>query len=151
MKDEMLNISYYDMIFERFKQDRPFDGRHALGYRPMGDHKIRVSLDDGTSVDYTFINGYGRYVRERPRSRDDITREYVHNDFADKLRDMMNRRGFTQKTLAETTGISQGVLSGYLRRNEAYDEYAQKKPVNPTIDKVHLLAWALECDPYELM
>lgn len=151
MENNMLNSDYYDYIFEMFKKDRPFDGKHALGYRPMGDHKIRVQLDDDSEVDYTFINGYGRYVRERPRSREDITRVYVHNDFADKLRNMMDRRGFNQLQLSEATGISQGTISSYLRRNEAYPDYAQKQPVNPTIDKVYLLAWALDCDPYELM
>lgn len=151
MRNDMLNSEHYDRIFEAFKRDRPFDAKHAVGYRPMGDHKIRVELDDGSSVDYTFINGYGRYVRERPKRREDITRVYVHNDFADKLRNMMDRRGFNQQKLSEVTGISQGMISGYLRRNEAYEDYAHKQPVNPTIDKVYLLAWALDCDPYELM
>lgn len=148
---KMLNIEYYKMIYKEFERERPWDAKQALGYVPMGDHKIRVTLEDGDTVDYTFINSYGKYVRNRPKRREDITREYVHNDFADKLRNMMDRRGFTQKTLAEATGISQGVISGYLRRNAAYDEWAQKRPVNPTIDKVYLLAWALQCDPYELL
>ena len=151
MENNMLNARHYQEIFEMFKKDRPFDGKHALGYRPIGDNKIRVELDDGTCVDYTYINGYGKYIRERPRTREDITRTYVHNEFADNLRDMMIRRGFNQKLLSEATGISQGVISGYLRRNEAYDEGCQKQPINPTIDKVYLLAWALDCDPYELM
>ena len=150
-KTKMMNTEYYDLIYEEFERERPWDAKQALGYVPMGDHKIRVALEDGDTVDYTFINSYGKYVRERPSRREDITREYVHNDFADKLRNMMDRRGFTQKTLAEATGISQGVISGYLRRNNAYDEWAQKRPVNPTIDKVYLLAWALQCDPYELL
>lgn len=151
MKNNMLNCEHYERIFDAFKRDRPFDGKHAVGYRPMGDHKIRVELDDDTAVDYTFINGYGQYIRERPRAREDITRTHVHNDFADKLRNMMDRRGFTQLTLSEATGISQATISNYLRRNEAYPDYAQKAPVNPTIDKVCLIAWALDCDPYELM
>ena len=150
-KKGMLNCEYYNRIYEAFKLDRPFDYKQSLGYRPMGDHKIRVELKDGTYVDYTFINGYGKYIREKPDKREAITREYVHNEFADKLRNMMDRRGFTQRTLAEATGISQGVISGYLRRNAAYEKYEQKQPVNPTIDKVYLLAWALECDPYELL
>jgi hypothetical protein len=151
MNTGMLNTKYYDQIYEAFKLYRPFDAKHAVGYRPIGDHKIRVELEDGTKVDYTYINNYGNYVRERPKNRDDITREYVHNDFADKLRNMMDRRGFSQITLSEATGISQSVLSSYLRRNAAYGEDAQKRPVNPTIDKVYLIAWALGCDPYELL
>ena len=151
MENDMLNSEYYKHIFETFKKDRPFDGKHAIGYRPMGDHKIRVRLDDGNEVDYTVIGGYGKYVRERPRVREDITRTYVHNEFADNLRNMMDRRGFNQQRLSEATGISQSVLSSYLRRNDAYDEDGQKRPVNPTIDKVYLIAWALGCDPYELM
>ena len=147
----MLNTSHYDRIYEAFAQDRPFDAKHALGYRPVGEHKIRVELDDGTYVDYVYINGYGKYIREKPRHREDITRSYVHNEFADNLRDMMIRRGVNQQKLSEITGLSQGIISGYLRRNEAYDESGQKRPVNPTIDKVRLLSWALDCEPYELI
>lgn len=148
---EKLNCTHYKHVIEAFEKDRPFDAKHVLSYRPLGDYKIRAELDDGTFVDYTFINGYGKYVRDRPRTRDDITREYAHNEFADRLRDMMVRRGFNQKTLSEATGIAQGTISSYLRRNAAYDESGQKQPVNPTIDKVYLIAWALGCDPYELM
>lgn len=151
MKTSMLNTEHYDRIYEACKLDRPDVVKNMRGYRPMGDHKIRVELKDGSQFDYTFIGGYGRYVRERPKTRDAITRDYVHNDFADKLRNMMDRRGFSQLSLSEATGISQSVISSYLRRNKAYDEYSQKNPVNPTIDKVYLIAWALGCDPYELL
>ena len=152
MSNYMLNSDYYDAIFKAYLVDRGKTVNDVLGYRPLGDHKIRVELKDGSFFDYTYVNGgYGAYVRKRPKYRDEITREYVHNDFADKLRNMMDRRGFTQQTLSKATGISQGVISGYLRRNAAYDKYAQKKPVNPTIDKVYLIAWALGCDPYELL
>lgn len=151
MSNGMLNTKYYEQIYEAFKTYRPFDAKYAVGYRPIGDHKIRVDLEDGTKVDYTYINNYGNYVRERPSEREAITREYVHNTFADKLRNMMDRRGFSQLTLSEATGISQSVISSYLRRNAAYKEDAQKRPVNPTIDKVYLIAWALGCDPYELL
>lgn len=155
MKNYMLNCDHYERIFEAFKLHRPFDAKYAVGYRPIGDHKIRVELDDEmngrTYVDYTFINEYGEYVREKPKSREAITKTYVHNDFAKKLRNVMDRRGFTQLTLSKATGISQSVISSYLRRNEAYGPDAQKSPVNPSIDKVYLMAWALDCDPYELL
>ena len=149
--NSMLNCDYYEKIFENFKLNRPDAAKYAVGYRPRGDHKIRVELSDGTYLDYTYIGEYGEYIRDRPKKRDEITRSYVHNDFASKLRNMMDRRGVNQLMLSERTGISQGVISGYLRRNEAYDEYSQKKPINPTIDKVYLIAWALDCDPYELL
>lgn len=147
----MLNIEEYERIYKQFELDRPDVFKHSVGYRPRGDHKIRVELDDGGYFDYTFVNGYGKYIREKPSSKEAFTREYVHNDFADKLKNMMDRRGFSQLTLSRATGISQGVISGYLRRNPAYDKNNQKQPVNPTIDKVYLIAWALDCDPYELM
>lgn len=152
MDKNMLNTAHYERIFEAFRIDRSDVAKNACGYRPIADHKIRVELNDGSHFDYTFVNGgYGNYIRERPKNRDDITREYVHNDFADKLRNMMDRRGFSQYSLAEKTGISQSVISSYLRRNEAYGDGAQRRPVNPTIDKVYLIAWALDCDPYELL
>lgn len=151
MERDMINIEHYRRIYEEFKLNRPDVYKYSVGYEPWGDHKIRVKLNDGGYFDYTFVNGYGMYERERPKNRESITREYVHNDFADKLRNMMDRRGFSQLTLSQATGISQSVISGYLRRNEAHPKDKQKQPVNPTIDKVYLLAWALDCDPYELM
>ena len=151
MKSSMLNCDYYEQIFDAFKLNRPGDAKHAVGYRPRGDHKIRVELDDGSYVDYTYIVGYGEYIRDRPKTKESITRSYVHNDFATKLRNMMDRRGVNQLMLAERTGLSQGIISGYLRRNDAYGKDAQKQPINPSIDKVYLIAWALDCDPYELM
>lgn len=152
MKTNMLNTEYYDYIYERFKENRPNDAERSLGYRPRGDHMIRVERDDGGYVDYTFIeDGYGEYVRERPSNVDEITNEYSHRIFANKLRNMMDRRGFTQRTLAEATGMSQAAISSYLRRNEAYGPDAQKKPVNPTTTAIYKLACALKCEPYELL
>ena len=151
MEKDMINIDYYKRIYEEFKRNRPDVYKHSIGYEPRGDHKIKVNLDDGGYFEYTFINGYGMYPRKKPECAEDITRDYVHNNFADKLRNMMDRRGFSQLTLSQKTGISQSVISSYLRRNKAHKEEGQKRPVNPTIDKVYLLAWALDCDPYELM
>lgn len=147
----ILNSNYYSEIYENFKINRPNDYKRSLGYRPRGDHMIRVELDDGTYVDYIFIGGYGEYVCDMPDNIDDITNEYSHRRFATKLRNMMNRRGFTQRTLSETTGISQSALSGYLRVNEAYGPHKQKKPMNPTTTVIYKLAAALDCEPYELL
>ena len=147
----ILNSNYYKEIYESFRHNRPHDYEHSLGYRPRGDHMIRVELDDGSFVDYTFIGNYGEYVRDKPTDMNDITNDYSHKRFATRLRNMMDRRGFTQKTLSEATGISQAAISGYLRWNEAYGPNQQKRPINPTITVVYKLAAALECDPYELL
>lgn len=147
----ILNSNYYKEIYESFKQNRPYDYDHSIGYRPRGDHMIRVELDDGKFVDYTFIGNYGEYVRERSTNIDEITNDYSHKRFATKLRNMMDRRGFTQKTLSDATGISQAAISGYLRWNEAYGPHQQKKPMNPTITVVYKLAAALKCELYELL
>lgn len=147
----MLNCDYYDEIYENFRLNRPEDYKHSVGYRPRGDHMIRVERDDGMFIDYTFIGGNAEYVREKPSRVEDITNEYSHNRFATRLRNMMDRRGYTQRTLAEATGISQAAISGYLRRNEAYGPHAQKKPINPTTTVVYKIAAALGCEPYELL
>ena len=151
MEKDAINVNRYKRVFEQFKLHRPDVYKHCVGYEPRGIDKIRVQLDDGGYFDFTYINNYGAYVREKPKDRESITRDFVHNSFADNLRNMMDRRGFTQYTLSKATGISQGVISGYLRRNEAYDEHGQKRPVNPTIDKLYLIAWALDCEIYELL
>lgn len=147
----MLNCDYYDEIYDNFRVNRPNDYEHSIGYRPRGDHMIRVERDDGLFIDYTFIGGCGEYVHGNQSRAEDITDEYSHNRFADKLRNMMDRRGYTQRALAEATGISQSAISGYLRRNEAYGPHAQKKPINPTTTVVYKLAAALGCEPYELL
>lgn len=147
----ILNSAYYKEIYDSFRRNRPNDYEHSIGYRPRGDHMIRVELDDGSFVDYTFIGNYGEYVRDRPKKIDEITNDYSHRRFATRLRNMMDRRGFTQKTLSEATGISQAAISGYLRWNEAYGPLQQKRSINPTITVVYKLAAALRCEPYELL
>lgn len=117
----------------------------------MGDHMIKVIFDDRKPFYFTFIEGLGEYEPNKPSTRDEYTKEYSHKVFARKLRNMMNRRGFTQLTLAEKTGLSQGQISNYLRCNEAYDEESRKTPITPSLDKIHLIAWALNCEPYELL
>lgn len=150
-RTHMLNTAHYDRIFEAYEFAWPIPFEHALGYEPVGDHRIKVLFDDREPFYFTFIEGLGEYEPKRPTTREEITKEYSHNVFAKKLRDMMNRRGFTQLMLAEKTGLSQGQISNYLRCNAAYDEDARKSFNTPSLDKIHLIAWALNCDPYELL
>lgn len=151
MKTNMLNTEHYERIFEAFKLEHPIAGSHAVGYRPIGNDRIRVEFDDRKPFYFTYIIGYGEYEPNKPTSREEYTKEYSHKVFASKLRDMMNRRGFTQLTLAEKTGLSQGMISNYLRCNEAYPEEERKTLRTPSLDKIHLIAWALNCEPYELL
>ncbi len=60
--------------------------------------------------------------------------------FSSNLRDIMNERGFTQKSLADAIGVSQPAISGYL-----------KGRCMPTVKVVVNLVYVLGCDFEELM
>jgi DNA-binding Xre family transcriptional regulator len=145
-----MNNSYYKMIYERFEEDRPDVAKFAKRFYPRGDHSIRVETDDGF-FDYNYIRGVGQYVREKPTQIDDITTEYSHRRFSEKLRDMMARRGYSQKSLAQASGLSEGIISKYLRSDASHGERARKTPVSPSYNALLRICHALGCEPYELL
>lgn len=150
MSNEMLNCDYYKEIYEDFVRNRPDVAEIAEGYRPRGDHSIRVTTSDGL-FDYNYIRGVGMFVREKPKEREEITKEYSQRIFADRLRDMMTRRNLNQKMLAERTGLSESIISRYLRSDATHNGSYRKTATTPTYHALRLIAWALDCEPYELM
>ena len=146
-----MDNKYYKNIYEAFEEARPDVAKTAVCYHPRGEHSIRVKTKDDGYFDYNFIRGMGQYVRDKPKSIEEYTSAYTHKVFAEKLRDMMVKRGFSQKTLAAASGLSEAIISKYLRVVEAHGECARKTPVSPTYNALQRLCYALDCEPYELM
>ena len=142
---------YYRRIYEEFEETRPDVAKTAVRFHPRGEHSIRVETREDGYFDYNYIRGVGQYVRNKPKSIEEYTSAYTHKIFAEKLRDMMSRRGHSQKSLAAASGLSEAIISKYLRSDDSHGECARKAPVSPTYHALQRLCYALDCEPYELM
>lgn len=128
---------YYESILNDFKMNWKWLADEIEDYRPRGDHTIRIYMKDGSQITYNGLNHSARFDRERTAS--EITDNYCRTDFSSKLRDYMDRRGFDQISLAQRSGLSQGSIGKYLRKEST-----------PTLTAVYKLARALECTVGEL-
>ena len=132
----MLNKQYYEECFEDFKRRWPREASEAIGYRPKSEHAIRITLRDGKQLDYNMrAKGTLRFVDAYvPGSALEFTEEYCRSIFANNLSERMAVKGYGQATLAEQTGLSQAVISKYL-----------KKLSTPTMSAVRKIAYVLDC------
>ena len=69
-----------------------------------------------------------------------ITDEECRDAFAYNLSDIMKTRGFGQAALAEKTGLSKAMISKYINKQST-----------PTLTNLMKIAYALDCEPEELM
>ena len=138
----MLNTVYYDECFEDFKRRWPRQAVDVVDYRPKSEHAIRITLRDGTKLDYNMrANGTLRRVDTYiPDRASDFTDEYCRSIFANNLSERMFVKGYGQATLAEQTGLSQAAISKYL-----------KKQSTPTISAIRKIAHVLDCTVEDLM
>ena len=138
-----MKTSYYDEIFEAFKNKCPGWYEQSDGYAPKHTHAIRVRLKNGDQVDYNIRTDSYRY-RKRGTAQsikpDNITDEACRDAFAYNLVELMKTKGFGQATLAERTGLSKAIISKYIN-----------KLSTPSITNLIKIAIALDCDPEELM
>lgn len=138
----MLNTKYYESCFDDFKKRWPREAAEAIDYRPKSEHAIRISMRDGRQVDYNMrAKGTLRYVEGGGiGSAMDFTEEYCRSIFANNLSERMAVKGFGQAMLAQQTGLSQAVISKYL-----------KKQSTPTMSAVRRIAHVLDCSVEELV
>lgn len=133
----MFNTRYYEDCFEDFQKRWPGSARDAVEYRPKGEYAIRITLRDGQQIDYNMrANGSLRYV-DVP---DDFSEEYCRSVFANNLSERMTVKGYGQADLAARTGLSQAVISKYL-----------KKRSTPTVFAVQRIAHVLDCNVEDLI
>ena len=135
-----LKTKYYEEIFDRFCTQCPYLVKDIVDYVPKHTHAIRVTLRDGSKVDYNAqTDTFRRVVQNLVETPDDITDEDCRSAFASNLSEYMRMRGLGQVALAERTGLSSAIISKYLNRKST-----------PTITSVRKIARALNCHPDEL-
>lgn len=136
-----LDTSYFTEAADEFELRCPMWAEQAYKYIPKHNHIIRVLLRNGDCVDYNNREGTFRYiVKDKIPNSDDLTDESCRSAFALNLSEIMMVRGISQSVLAERTGISQGMISNYL-----------KEKSTPTMPNIKKIARVLQCSPYELM
>lgn len=138
----MLNTRYYEECFEDFKRRWPREADDAVGYRPKSEYAIRITMGDGSQLDYNMrANGTLRRVNTYiPGSALEFTEEYCRSNFANNLSERMAVLGYGQADIAEQTGLSQSVISKYL-----------KKQSTPTMSAIQRIAHVLDCAVEDLM
>ncbi len=135
-----INTRYYDEMLERFKQDCPMWANDIVDCRPKHMHAIRVTLRDGTQVDYNMqTKSFRRIDQFTSNTPDEITDAECKAIFANNLAEFMRMRGMGQTALAERTGLSSAMISKYLTQKSV-----------PSLTNVKRIARALNCHPDEL-
>lgn len=124
-----------ELMFEDFIAYFPSIGTHAIKYWESSTYELSVELDDGTIAIFDYTNKTIRWL-----SQDDYTTEQkCKYEFGRRLKRLMFIKGVTQMELADMTGISQTLLSGYITGR-----------VSPTFPKVDKICRALDCSMDEL-
>ena len=124
-----------ELMFEDFIAYFPSIGTHAIKYWESSTYELSVELDDGTIAIFDYTNKTIRWL-----SKDDYTTEQgCKYEFGRRLKRLMFIKGVTQTELADMTGISQTLLSGYITGR-----------VSPSFLKVDKICRALDCSMDEL-
>ena len=136
----MLNIKYYENIFEEFRRFHPYIADDVVDYRPKGEYGLRLELRTGTKYDYSSTTRTIRRVDDRPAYDDnEFDEEQWRLIFSDRLNELMGLRGYSQNTLAENTGLGKGSINNYVNGRATPSGYALAK-----------IAHALDCTVAEL-
>ena len=137
----LFNTDHYERMFDDFITRCPEWGRRAVEYRPKTMNSIRVTLDDGSKIDFNPLSDSIHFVKQRAiSSPEDIRDEDCREAFSVNLTNMMRVKGFRQDLLAERTGLSSGSISKYMNRK-----------ATPSITVVKKIARALNCTMDELL
>lgn len=133
--------SYYKEILADFLERHPYFEQEINSYRPKHANAIRITLKDGSMIDY---NIQSHTYRDVPKyyvaNPNDITDEACREIFAANLVEQMKMKGFGQPDLAARTGLSTAIISKYMR-----------KQATPSITNLEKIAYALNCSRDELM
>lgn len=136
-----MNVAHYNEIYEQFKLYHHYLARDVRDWRPRGENGIRVTLADGAKYDFYASSSTVRRVDERPTcDADNFTEESWRVMFADRLREKMIVKGYSQNVLADYSGISRGSINKYVK--------GEATPTGFTLAK---LAQVFDCDVSELM
>lgn len=133
-----MSYDHNEIIEADFKKRCPWFISDIERIIPRGDNSLTAVLRDGTRVHYNADNfSYRVDDGRRPAI---FTDDYCRQDFSFRLADMMKRRGYTQKTLAEDIGVSQNTMSKYMRQQ-----------ATPSITVLQNIVKTLNCDYHDLL
>jgi DNA-binding Xre family transcriptional regulator len=118
-------------LIEHLKMYYPSEVSDAVEFRQVGEYEVIVKCKDGTSISYDDVD---KTIRRLPSSSYDISEMQCRREFALRLKQLMFRRGITQKDLSEKTGISETTLSMYLTEKHT-----------PSFYNVDKISKALQC------
>lgn len=124
-----------ELMFEDFIVYFPSIGTHAVKYWESSTYELYVELDDGMIAIFDYTNKTIRWLSQN----DYTTEQKCKYEFGRRLKRLMFIKGVTQMELADMTGISQTLLSGYITGR-----------VSPTFPKVDKICRALDCSMDEL-
>ena len=98
-------------LIDRLDRCYPSLVKNAVEYIQDSPTELIIKLNDGSTVLYEDID---QTVRVLPQDSSNMTEQQCRHEFSVRLRQIMFKRGITQKELSEETGISEVTLSHYI-------------------------------------
>lgn len=99
-------------IVDNFQEFFPTAYRESVRFVDNGYEQLVIELRDRSLIIYDDFDK--RLRRLERKAGEEASDEDYKKEFGLKLRTIMRRMGETQATLAEATGISQGIISRYI-------------------------------------
>lgn len=127
----------YSKILERFETYYSYLYDQCVDWWPSGRTCITVKLDDGMLMEYNSIDNTIRRIQtgDCKKDVDMLRKEIGHN-----LKQLISTRGISQSEIAERCGITEAMLSRYVRGTSM-----------PGLDKVYSLAAILGCRTIDIL
>lgn len=102
------------MVLNNFKRHFPLIADDMEEIIELGDTFVDVLLTDGSRLIYDDIDNT---IRMLPKDTHNMSKDECGKEFGIRLRRIMHLKGVTELELSEQTGISQPLISGYIRGN----------------------------------
>lgn len=138
----MSSISW-NMIFKEFKQNQPSLIKKLSYWNPYDHLKIKVKLIDGTEIIYDYLTKKSWVYSPEP---EEVERKIFMDErewregFAERLIDIMEGEGMTQKELADAIEASERTIRMYKHCDRTPSAYV-----------VYRMCEVLGCNPSELI
>lgn len=126
----------YERTLKQFEMYYPRYYERAVDWWSSGRMSIMIKLDDGNIYDYDPMDNSIRLV---PDNRCDSSEDSARKSFGINLQKMIPFSGLSKGELAEKAGITNAMLSRYIRGNSM-----------PNVIVAHRLATILGCTLDEL-
>ena len=127
-----MEISIDEFLYKYVMNNNPqIKEQDILNYKAINPYDLLIEYKDGSKAVFdTFANNW-KYIEYE---NEELTEEEELYEFKTMLRKMMKRKFINQNDLAKRVGVSQSMISNYMRGYSIPDALMLKK-----------LARALEC------